>query len=642
MASTDREKLEALYAELGETPPPASAQPRPSPVAQPIAQDSIPDLSTARILGQYFPDLGELTGTLAGAATGAKAGRVLGVPGMAVGMAVGAATGRGVGETTKQLIEGSSDPIKAIDDALTSGAFALGFEAIGPVFGMAKDAISKVRTNKSLSDAELQSISELQRRLEAVGITLTPAQLTRSGFQQNLEKIAISGFGGEAPFKNLYQAQEKFIANTLQEIVKRTGRSDRKLTGAQFQDALQTAEDQLIAWAKPKYAEIDQLGRNTPINIQSTEQTLKNTIARGKMGRKKGSTLDPKVEDMYQFVLNTKRNTDFKTIFDTISRLSSDLRNAKANIANPNKTYEKALRDTIELLHNDLDKAALNSGNEELLKKYRDVSEIYRESMRTLDDSAISGLATQSPEFVGQMIYNTGNVTAVEKAFGAIDEAYQIALRAGKKGDDLPNVDALKNNIRSGYLENLFKKVQTNDTSVETAFNLLKQLENDPVVRDTFKAILTPKQIFDVKQTLGWAKDLEQLSAGNFSLIVRGRQSGAVNQVINAASGAGLAAGYAIADPLVLGTAMAMVVSPSWLAKRAVGGKVTSKMLDQLKGYALKFNEGKMTKSDVATFFGIMAKTALPDESSPQEFAMPGLTAEEVYRMQELRTQLPD
>ena len=651
MSQTDAQKLEALYNEMGIPPEErvsfseqSTQSPQPTQSQQPgqAPAQNIPDISFGATVGPYLPDLGELSGTIAGAYTGAQAGRVLGVPGMAGGMIVGALTGRGGGEAVKQMIEGSSDPIKVLDEALTAGAFAAGFEAIGPVLSMAKGSISKLRTGKSLSDEEFLAIKELQQKLQQFGITLTPAQLTQSGFQKTLEKVAMSGFGGEAPIRSLYEAQEEFIAQSLKESVEKTGSSVRQLTGEQFQGVLNEAEEQLISWARPKYAELDKLGRTTPINIQSTEQTLKNAIAKAKVGRKTGSTLDPEVEQMYQYVLGTKRNTDFSTVFNTISRLSSDLRNLKGRTTSPNKKYEKALRDTIELLHQDLAKAAEKGGNKELLDQYKQVSEVYRNTMKTLDDSALSGLATEAPEFVGSTIYRNGNVTMVQKAFNAVDEAYAVAQRAGKTGDELPNVEQIKNNIRAGYLESLFKKVQTQDTSVATASKLLRDLAEDPLMRDTFNTILTNKQKNEIKRVLRWADVLETQSAGNFSLVVRGRQSGALNQIINAGAGAGAVTGFTVSDPFVLGMSMGLVVGPYALAKRAVSGKATNQALAQMKELTAKFADGKMTKSDVATFFGIMAQTALPDQPAPKEFGVINMTEQEFYRMHQLQNELPD
>ena len=646
MTEEEKARLEALYEEMEVPPeqrlpdePPAPTTPAPATFGDDL---NIPDISTSAMVAPYLPELGELTGTLAGAYQGAKGGRVFGLPGMTGGMILGAAGGRGTGENLKQMIEGSFDPIKTLEDALQSGAFAAGFEAIGPVFNMAKNAITSMRAGRTMSEQELSAISELQKRLQEAGITLTPAQLTQSGFQKNLEKIALSGFGGEVPLRTLYEAQEDFIARTLGDLAESTGTSGRQLTGEQFQETLKLAEEQLIAWARPKYAELDKVARNTPINIQSTEQTLKNRLARKKAGRDVGSTLDPEVEEMYQYVLGTKRNTDMLTIFDTISRLSSDLRNLKGRTTKPNKTYEKALRDTIELLHQDLEKAAIRTGNPELLKQYKEVSEIYRTTMGTLDDSAISALATKSPEFVGSTLYQSGNVTMVNKAFDAIDEAYRVAQRAGKTGDDLPNVDELKNNIRAGYLRKLFQKVETNDTSVATASKLLKDLQANPEMKDTFSAVLTTKQQNEVKRVLGWADRLESLSAGNFSLVVRGRQSGAVSQLMTGASGAGLVSGYTFADPVLLGSSMALVAGPYWLAKRAVSGKATEKFLQKMRPLVQKFDEGKMTKSDVITFFGLMADSSSDDTPAPKEFGMPGLSEKEAFRYAQLQAELPD
>lgn len=655
MTPQERAQYERMAAELGLSPvPPASATLAPAPAQAPatripttmdLMQKYMLEPLTTRLpenIVSALPDIGETGGEIAGFMAGARQGMALpGGPipklgGAAILGTLGAMTGTASGETLRQLFQGESDPAKVISKTLETGMFSAGSE-IFTLFNLAGRGIEKLRANQELTMDEITSLDQLVKSLAEQGITLTPAQLTNSGFQQTLEKVAISGFGGEAKFAALYEAQEQFIRDQLQTLVKQTGNPDRKLTGQLFQETLEKAEDDLIRWAQPKYADLDKVARDVQLNIQSTEQTLKNAKAKARVDRRPGapSRLDSEVEQMYDYVLGNTRNMSFASLFDTISYLTREQRKVASRIDNRNPTLEKAYRDTIESLLQDAEKAVAKSGDSKVMDMYNEVTDVYRESMRTLNNNSLKSAVRIDPEFVGEEIYRTGNVSSVEAAFSAIDEAAALAKRNGEEFD----AEALKNNIRSGYLRQLFVKTDVNDTSTETAARLLRQIEGDPQVGDTFAAVLTPQQIGQVKRVLGWANTLEKQSAGNFSLIVRGRQSGAFNQAVSEVGNAGAGMGF---NPSILASAIGLVASPLFLAERAIKGKVTDKYLQQLKSYVTKYDQGKLDNADIAAFFTLLANDASEADSVPIELKVPQLNAQETYRYHALKAEMAE
>lgn len=634
-------------------PPPTPAQ---QAAAQAQTMAEIPRIPTTMDLMQKYmidpltsrlpqniisslPDIGESGGEMAGMIQGARSGMALPggpaakVAGTAIGGTIGAMTGTGAFETLRQLFQGESDPAKVIDKVLTSGLFSAGSEIVS-LFGLAGRGIEKLRNKENLSAEELSSLDELQKSLQAVGITLTPAQLTNSGLQQTLEKVAISGFGGEAKFGQLYEAQEAFIRDELQRLVKLSGNPDRKVTGQMFQETLEKAEDDLIKWAAPKYKNLDTVARDINLSIQSTEQTLRNAKKKARIDRRPGapSRLDSEVETMYDYVLGNTRNMSFSSLFDTISYLTREQRKVNSRLDNRNPTLEKAYRDTIESLLGDARKAVEKSGDDTVMKLYDEVTGVYRESLKTLNDNAIKGLAAKQPEFVGEEIYRTGSVSSVEAAFKAVDEAAALAKRNGETFDP----DTVKNNIRAGYLRQLFVKADVNETSTEAAAKLLRQLEGDDTMGDTFKAVLTPQQIGQVKRVLGWASTLEKQSAGNFSLIVRGRQSGALNQAINEVGNAGAGTGF---SPFILASAATLVASPLFLASRAISGKATNKTLSQLKDFVTRYDAGKLDAGDISAFFTLLANDSSESDYIPPELKVPNLSPQETFESYALKAQ---
>lgn len=654
LSAQEQAQLEALRSARGVSAPSPSPAQQAAAQAQTMAE--IPRIPTTMDLMQKYmieplttrlpqnivsslPDIGETAGETAGMMAGVRQGMALpGGPavklgGTAVLGTLGAMTGAGGGETLRQLFQGESDPAKVIQKVLESGLFSSAGEIVS-LFGFAGRGIEKLRNKENLSAEEISSLDQLMKELEAVGVTLTPAQLTNSGFQQTLEKVAISGFGGEAKFGQLYDAQEEFIRDRLQQLVKQTGNPDRKLTGQMFQDALEEAEDNLIKWAEPKYKNLDSVARNMDLSIQSTEQTLRNAKKKAMVDRRPGapSRLDAEVEQMYDYVLGNTRNLSFESLFDTVSYLTREQRKVASRIDNRNPTLEKAYRDTIESLLGDAEKAVAKSGDRTVMDLYEEVTGVYRESMRTLNDKALKGIVDTQPEFVGEEIFRSGNVSTVEAAFKAVDEAAESAKRLGKEFD----AEQVKNNIRSGYLRQLFAKTEVNETSTEAAAKLLRQLEGDPKVGDTFKAVLTPQMIGQVKRVLGWANTLEKQSAGNFSLIVRGRQSGALNKTANEIGDAGAGIGF---SPFVLATAATMVASPLFLASRAVNGKASSKNLAQLKDFVTRYAAGKLDAGDISSFFLLLANDASESDYIPPELKVPNLSPKETFEYHALKAQ---
>ena len=590
------------------------------------------DAALSDTLKQVLPDVGEMTGAMAGMYYGARSGSVMGLQGTIGGGFIGAMLGSGAGESLKQMFNKEFDPLKVIKTSMESGMWEAGFGAVGPLMHFAGKGIEKLRQNKELTFEEIASLDELVKALEAEGITLTPAQLTGSNFQKTLEKIGKAGFGGEGKFADLYAAQEQFIRDRMDLLTKQIGNPDRKQAGDAFQQALEDADDELITWAKPQFTALNKAARGVPVSLQSTLQSLRAKKTAATKGRRVGADtrLDNEVEDLYNFVLGDVQNTNFENLFSTIAQVTKDQRKAQLR-TDKNPALDKAYVEVLDLLFSDAEKAAKKSGTA-VYDKYLELQKVYRETKQTLNDRAISSVVEAQPEFAGSLIYRTGNVTSIEAAFKALDKAAETAAKTGKVFD----ADKAKNDLRAGYLDELFTKAEISDTSTEQAVKLFKQIESDPKVRDTFKAMLTPKQQADVKKLLGWGAQLEKNSAGNFSLIVRGRQSGELNRIGSSISGND-ATGIGI---VMVSKALATLAAPAGLAKRAVSGGATREYMNQLKDLTVKFDNGNFDAADAATLFGLWATTVTEDDKIPTEFRVKNLNAKESMEYQANRAEI--
>lgn len=608
-------------------------------VGQPAPRPRTPGVLD--FLAPYVPPLGEMGLTLEGMRKGAQAGRVLGTPGMVGGAIVGATIGRGTGETLSDLMANRPfDPVGNIEKALEAGVFASGGEVLGTAIQKGIQAIRVIRAGRTPSPDDLESIKKLQNELSQFKdkngkpLTLTPNQIMQSPMQSSFERIALSGFGGEEKMRALYEAQADFFLTRLETMIPDLGNADRVQLGKAIQGVLKDGEEQLIAWARPKYAELDRLGAETPVVLNNLTEYIRTTRQTAKTGRKAkaGSRLDPEVESLMVLLNGEMKNNNFKSQFELLSRLYSDLRKAKTR-RDPNTSYEVALNKAIENIHKDLDSAAGDVGGD-LYKKYTEVSGIYRGSMETLHDDALRGIADMNPEFVGEEIYRQGNVTAIQKAFNAIDESVALAKRAGEK---VPtgHAEKLKNQLRAGYFDALITPVQNQESSIKTAQQLLSKVNSDVKVRDTFNTLFSTKQQKNIKEVLGWGAIMEKENAGNFSLIVRGRQSGEFNKLSTVAlqgSSAISAGPLGLLSPGAVLVPLLVVTGPHFLARRATGGTASKELLNLIEGNIKRLNENKYGVRDVITLLNVLADSGDDDMKVPEPLYIEGMTPTETYR----------
>ena len=616
----------------------------------PLPPQAYQDTSLLETVSSYVPDVAELGGSIAGAIRGASKGRVMGVPGAVIGGITGAITGRTGGEAIDAIVTEDMDLEERITNVAIAGGMAVLGEAGGTLLSAGWRALKKARTADPLNPQEAADLNELFQALQKQGVTITPAQLTGSNFQATLEKIALSGFGGEKPMLDLYEAQGEALLKMFDEeiaILGRTGTGSREATGLAYQNVLEQAEKELIAWAEPKYKALDKVAGNQKLSIQGTQQWARNTLAKAASGRKEGAGLRISREKqvMLENILGNKQNLSFSDTFDTIKELADELKVLQAK-ADKNPELERFYTQAIARLHADAAKGAQKIGSD-VYKEYKNLNTIYREGMRNLKPQALKTLATKAPEKVGETLWATGNVTDVKLAYRAIDEAVATAKRAGTT---IPDAAKLKGDIQAGYLEQLFKQVRTSADGGEamSALKLLENLKSDPKMRDTFAAVLPPEAQGRINKVLGWAAKLEKQSGGNFSLVVRGRQSAEFRKL--AQLGGGLQVGGATAAtgaaflsaPVAIGAGLLAVLGPKFLATRATSGKVSKEAMKQLQGIQERYVADKLDPvRDLTALMGVMISMGITNDELPKEFQVPNLTAEEALELKELQLNNP-
>lgn len=659
MALTPEEQR--MYAELQSEAPSFSMVTSPvaepmDQIAQTMEQTSLPN-QVLEGIQEWAPITGEIGGAITGAIQGAKRGATyqpipqLKIPSAVVGGIVGAITGRGLGETAADLAGDEFDPL----DTLSNMAVAGTTEAVGAgvfaMIGKGYRAIRNYRAGKEMTEEEIKSIAELQRWMQSQGTTLTPAQITNSGWQGTLDKIALAGFGGERQMTELFAAQNEALKTAFEQEIKMVGDTSREAAGKAFTEAVEQVENELIKWAKPQYAEIDKLAGKTPMSFQSMEQWIRGKLLSSGSNLRPNkykdasiadlqtmkTRLNPEMEKELKLLLNNNRTITFANAFDDIKRISGKLRALKSNKLQPDKELEQFYSNLLDRYHTMLGKQAEKSGTQ-VYSKYKEVSEIYRTSLETIRSKSISGLIDKAPEKIGETVWSNGNVTSVKEVYRAIEDLAKTAKITGGKPVDVAD---LKSRFKAGYLDNLFRQVQSemNNSASAKASTIFGQISGDPKTIDTFNAVLSKEEQGRIRHVLGWAESLEKIGAGNFSLVVRGKQSAGLRQLMNGLSVTGAAG---VIDLSLAGVGFAAAITPSVLARWATSGKASQKALEKLTGLARKFEAGDFDPiRDGGALMSIVATMPLRNEDIPSELHVKGLNANEALEYHQLMLDSP-
>ena len=614
-------------------------------------EEAEPDFFT-----KFFPEIAEISGAIAGAAGASKyAPGILKVPAAVYGGVVGATTARTAGEVTQDvMLDNEVDVVDAIAEGLKAGTFeALGagiFSAVGKGF----KTLKAIRAGKKPTPEDIAELRELDKAMQESGIKLpngepvrlTPAQITGSKAQTTLEKISIAGLTVGTNLKDLYEAQAKALQSIFDSNIALIGKADRKAAGEAFQNAIQQTKDEVAAWAGPKYKELDKLASSTPISFQSTEQWVRNKIlASGKMmPSNKGKTAS--VQDLMSMStrLPDYQEKFLKQLLDNDRTLSFDVmfdlqRKALKEVAKEKKALDRMDGDKIQFfsevasqLGKNMETQAKKAGTD-VYKQYQEINKTYKAAM-DLSDDAVSQLSKDAPEFVGEHIATTGNVTLVENAFKAIDDAAALAKQYGTPFDPVK----IKQDLKAGYVNSLLSKVMADmkGEAVEKASTVLGKLRTDLKSSDTFKAMLSKEEQGQLMKVLGWSEKLNKETAGNFSLMIRGKQSQALRQIVRGLSGVSVAGGYVGLGAVgAVTAAIGAVAAPSLIARWAVSGKATNKALGQIEDVIKAVNEGKkLSGAAIAGFVALVASMPLRYEDLPDLEVKDNMTAGDALMFQ--------
>ena len=644
----------------------------------------------------FGSDLSAVTdaGTLTGFGTGMAIGAPAGPPGMLIGGTLGAVFGTAAGENLRQLFMGESDVAMVIDKATTAGWWELLGPAASSTLKLAKIGIEKSRLGSKLNMEESQALQELSGLMEQfkTGLKLTPAQMTGSGFYQALENYGAAGFFSGKYYDDLYSDQRDFLVNYFDTQIAKAGDPNARLTGEMFQGAIQQGMRDLRAWARPRYKQLEEMSGDVPIDIADIVKDAKSQVmvSYRSVGKGGKSTLSPETLKHLENISTKRPSNTFGGIFDTIEDLNSTLR----QLENPgmgrasDERAVQAITATRDALEKRLEEAAKASGNDEVLELYQTTSGIYKDGMTAFRNSSVDAAVRVDPEFAGQVIAKNGAVTSVEAAFKAVDDISkyremrldqimtmpdkakqegELLLLAEELGIQVFNKDkdallkelrasggeAIKNNIRAGYMETLlqgiFKGQVTDADTARGALATLANIKSDPLKRRTFEAMLTKEQQESLMKGLQWAQKMETAAAGNYSLMVRGQQSRGAQSAYGAFT-TSTTGGVGYFEPIAgASLGIMQLLAPGFIARRATSGKWSKDVEKRLTGFVTEYNAGRLDLQGLASLYTYLGASALPGDRVPPEYGEIDIPAEVFYnsvaaelRLQAAGAQLPD
>jgi hypothetical protein len=488
---------------------------------------------------------------------------------------------------------------------------------------------------------------ELQKAFESLGmktpdgkpLTLTKAQVTGSSLQTTMERIALSGIGSEERMKQMYETQEAALYRLFEQTKNLYGTATNEQAGKAFQESMKQGRDNLTTSFQPLFNNLDVLALGQGINTKALRHNMlqataslasemgsneKKLKALHKMtskgvkwskiaGQVKTLELPPsapaELKAVYKELVDVPINMSFELGFKKLRRLNDLVYDLKLTSPKVSGEINKIAR-TFE---QSMAESAKKSGAG-VYDEYKRVNKEYSALMSKIQNDTIIEFVQLVPERVGRVMHAEGNVTAVKEVYDALKTSNDLEVKniksSGKnkkQTTELLNLQKqqYQNSVKSlqrGYLDDLLKNVENevSGTLQVKASSMLSKVTKPGRIKETFDAMFPEAQDRkNVYKVLRWADTLQKEGAGNFSLIVRGKQSGAASDLLNrfvqggAVLGSSVYLGTSVSAAAGVALAMATMATPSVLAKIATKKSGVDKLLRDISSIVNKVLKGQ-------------------------------------------------
>jgi len=567
---------------------------------------------------QALPEIGGLAGGMLGAATtrtpvgaefGAAAGRTAlaslgrGLLGTGVGTVAGTATRQQV-----DAIMGRPQPLESalaeqLSNAATNVALDAGgnllFNLGGKLYKVAKDKLPSFGLfGKGVAEKDLKA--QVQRLLEREGGSLTKYQVSGGPIASLSESIGRTGITGKSVFTRLEDANLRALQLKRDEVLDSvSSRFVEDLNaGVAYKDIISQSQDALSAAVKPFYenlsagatrpgvsSAISRMSSDLglPVNTRGIAESARNQLSRAEAISKTGDPslgLGPEVVAELRRLGDIKDNISFAEAHDFRSKLGARLRAIRDEFG-PNSPQVALLSKTISDIQVAMDNAA-SSLSPALKAQYDETSKFYQKGITELFPKTLAKINKIEAEKLGETIFRSGNVSAVNDFYKSLDRAKKLN----------PNLDttAVREAIQRGYLSSLIGEEAT-DVSVNSLLNIGKKLQEDKKFKRTFEAAFDPATRKNIELLSNAARLSQARPQNKFSLATNAREAEAIGALAQGflagvgGAGAYMAAGGGAGASNELGVvggvlaAGGVLLTPKALAKFATNRKAVNDLL---------------------------------------------------------------
>lgn len=392
---------------------------------------------------------------LIGSVAGGLAGAPVGPGGLLLGSTQGALAGGLAGELAEQALR--KEPISPMDitkAGFEEAAWDLGgnlvLKGLGKTFRFGKDALGFSKND--VPDATKAA----QQFLEKYGSSLPVSARTEDNIVKAIEKYTYTPITSgifEAKQKEINDALMAGSQDILRSLVKspefdyaiRTNISSQRASGEVLQNFIKEGQDNLSKSVDNIYKDIfkDVDSKISTFSIKSWANNLLRQPASLTSGQR----------TILGEIKNFPNTLDISSLHNIRSRYLAENRDKYAAAVATEK--DSRASGTITALIDKLDKAMDTAAKQlvsnerlssETYKKYKDVTNTYREGIRGLQNDSITQALAKNPEEVGSYLFRAGNETPVLDLYKSVSAAGKLNKKPSKEVLDA---------MRYGYLESM-------------------------------------------------------------------------------------------------------------------------------------------------------------------------------------------
>ena len=331
--------------------------------------------------------------------------------------------------------------------------------------------------------------------MEESGGTMTAAQVTNNLFINGLEGLSRVAWGGgilrSARLKT-DEALMKYIDDYVKHFNKTAGEVlGREEVGLAFKNVIDTAKLQHSSIADDMYKSMDdayepfmeERTRNVkhpsawgakydriekiketvevlPVSLKELKEYAQKIIDKAKPV--KGTTLG---DTGFAKVLNDMTKYDDRISFSLAKDLRSTfLAESRSLEQTFGKGNAKRISKEIErIIENSMQSAAKATDNQAFMGIYDNVSKFWREGAETVKSKNIAELIKLQPEFIGETVFKSGNITEVRAVRAALFKAAEYSRTQAKKGiGEAFDAHVEWQKMQTGYLNSLINTSKSN------------------------------------------------------------------------------------------------------------------------------------------------------------------------------------